>query len=139
MKKVTPILIILILLFPTISFAHPGRTDSSGCHTCKTNCPDWGLDYSEYHCHNAKAVPQPEEPIKSTYGSNGSGYTTPAPEYKAITPVTSTNKTIEKTTTQTNTPITPSVQTPKTEIYEEIKPVEKIRWYQSLFTWFFGK
>lgn len=31
--------------------AHPGRTDSSGCHTCRTNCPKWGLRYGQYHCH----------------------------------------------------------------------------------------
>lgn len=34
--------------------AHPGRTDGSGGHTCKTNCPDWGLDYDEYHKHNSR-------------------------------------------------------------------------------------
>lgn len=32
--------------------AHPGRTDSSGGHTCRTNCESWGLDYGEYHYHN---------------------------------------------------------------------------------------
>ncbi len=31
--------------------AHPGRTDSAGCHTCRTNCESWGLEYAEYHCH----------------------------------------------------------------------------------------
>lgn len=72
----------LLLILPSVTLAHPGRTDSSGCHTCKTNCPNWGLDYGEYHCHNAKATPQPIEPIKSTYGEQGTGYTTPAPEYK---------------------------------------------------------
>jgi hypothetical protein len=85
------ILVIGVLGFitPTTSFSHPGRTDSTGCHTCKTNCPNWGLSSGEYHCHTAKALPQPEEPIKSTFGENGTGYTTPAPEYKvpkAITP-----------------------------------------------------
>ena len=30
---------------------HPGRTDGSGCHTCRTNCGRWGLSYGEYHCH----------------------------------------------------------------------------------------
>jgi hypothetical protein len=64
-------------------YAHPGRTDSSGCHTCRTNCSSWGLSTGEYHCHNAKALPQPEEPIKSRYGENGTGYTEPAPEYKS--------------------------------------------------------
>lgn len=30
---------------------HPGRTDRYGCHTCRTNCPSWGLEYGQYHCH----------------------------------------------------------------------------------------
>lgn len=71
-----------VFLFNTAS-AHPGRTDSSGCHTCRTNCSSWGLSSGEYHCHNAKAATQPIEPIKSTYGANGTGYTQPAPDYKA--------------------------------------------------------
>lgn len=32
--------------------AHPGRTDSNGGHTCRTNCEKWGLEYGEYHYHN---------------------------------------------------------------------------------------
>lgn len=40
--------------------AHSGRTDAYGCHTCKTNCPSYGLSYGEYHCHNAPAIaPKP--------------------------------------------------------------------------------
>ena len=67
---------------PTVVSAHPGRTDSSGCHTCRTNCPSWGLSYGEYHCHRSKGLPQPKEPIKSHLNKNGAGYTEPAPEYK---------------------------------------------------------
>jgi len=70
-----------MLFYFTPVLAHPGNTDASGCHTCRTNCPSWGLDYGEYHCHNSKGVTQPEEPIKSTYGNNGTGHTSPAPEY----------------------------------------------------------
>jgi hypothetical protein len=62
-------------------FAHPGNTDAYGCHTCRTNCPSWGLSYGEYHCHNSKGLPQPQDPISSHYGDNGTGYTTPAPYY----------------------------------------------------------
>ncbi len=82
MKKIISIIILIILLLPFVSFAHPGRTDSSGCHTCRTNCSSWGLSSGEYHCHRAKSLPQPKEPIKSTYDPDG-GYTEPAPEYKA--------------------------------------------------------
>jgi len=35
--------------------AHPGRTDSNGCHTCRTNCASWGLRNGEYHCHNGNS------------------------------------------------------------------------------------
>ncbi len=37
--------------------AHPGNTDAYGCHTCRTNCPSWGLYYGEYHCHNTYSAP----------------------------------------------------------------------------------
>jgi hypothetical protein len=46
------LLLTIILLAPSTINAHPGRTDSAGCHTCRTNCPSWGLQYDEYHCHN---------------------------------------------------------------------------------------
>lgn len=82
MKKYLFIITTSILIPSCFTFAHPGRTDSSGCHTCRTNCANWGLSTGEYHCHNAKIAPQPIEPIKSTYGANGTGYTAPAPEYK---------------------------------------------------------
>jgi hypothetical protein len=87
MKKLINIALFLLLFWPLASLAHPGRTDAYGCHTCRTNCPSWGLDYDEYHCHNTKALPQPEEPIKSTYGAGGTGYTDPAPEYKKPAPI----------------------------------------------------
>ena len=45
------ILVALSLVGPD-TYAHPGRTDGSGGHTCRTNCVSWGLDYGEYHRHN---------------------------------------------------------------------------------------
>jgi len=80
-------LILLLSIYANGVLAHPGRTDSSGCHTCRTNCSSWGLSSGEYHCHRAKSLPQPTSPIKSTYGEGGTGYTQPAPEYKnTLTP-----------------------------------------------------
>ena len=35
--------------------AHPGRTDSRGCHTCRTNCAKYGLRTGEYHCHGGSS------------------------------------------------------------------------------------
>jgi hypothetical protein len=55
MRKIFQLVILLLALsfiFIRGVFAHPGRTDAKGCHTCKTNCESWGLSYGEYHCHN---------------------------------------------------------------------------------------
>ena len=76
------ILALLIVSLPGNVLAHPGNTDASGCHTCRTNCPKWGLSSGEYHCHRAKALPQPQEPIRS----HNNGTTEPWPEYKNTTP-----------------------------------------------------
>ena len=79
---------VLCLIIPNISLAHPGRTDSSGCHTCRTNCAGWGLSTGEYHCHRSKGITQPTEPVRSIRNEGGIGKTVPAPEYKI--PVSST-------------------------------------------------
>ncbi len=71
------------LFLPMLASAHPGRTDAYGCHTCRTNCSSWGLSSGEYHCHNAKTLPQPKEPIRSHYGEGGTGITEPWPAYKS--------------------------------------------------------
>ena len=78
---VATIFVIEFSIKPILVFAHPGGTDSLGCHTCRTNCSDWGLSYGEYHCHNSTGYSQPEYPIHSIYGSGGTGYTVPAPDY----------------------------------------------------------
>ncbi|KKX55574.1 YHYH domain-containing protein [Brevibacillus borstelensis] len=55
MKKGIIFLLLLVLAFSILpaSFAHPGRTDANGGHTCRTNCEKWGLRYGEYHYHNS--------------------------------------------------------------------------------------
>lgn len=51
--KIIALILISAFLIPFAVYAHPGRTNKAGCHTCKTNCTEkWGLDYGEYHCHN---------------------------------------------------------------------------------------
>ncbi len=67
MKKI--FVVAVSLFFASVPFfvsAHPGNTDSMGCHTCRTNCPSWGLSYGEYHCHNPKSyipnIPTPSIP-----------------------------------------------------------------------------
>lgn len=79
--------ILAFLLLPIIVYAHPGNTDSSGCHTCRTNCVSWGLSTGEYHCHRAKTYnSQPLEPVTSHKVEGGVGYTEPSPEYKEPLP-----------------------------------------------------
>jgi hypothetical protein len=55
-KKIAVSIIIVSQLIPAVSLAHPGRTNSSGCHICKTRCDYWGLKYGQYHCHSPKTV-----------------------------------------------------------------------------------
>lgn len=67
-KKLNLVLFTVIVgLFalPISLYAHPGRTDRYGCHTCKTNCPRWGLSYGEYVCHRSKGRPQPKPSTKN--------------------------------------------------------------------------
>jgi hypothetical protein len=45
------IVVLLCFSITTITYAHPGRTNKYGCHTCKTNCKKWWLYYWQYHCH----------------------------------------------------------------------------------------
>jgi hypothetical protein len=99
MKRTIQLLTCLAFFVPAIVLAHPGNTDSVGCHTCKTNCAKWGLSYGEYHCHRSKGVEQPKEPVKSS----ATGITVPAPEYKQpvvkkATPTTSKENKEQKAT-----------------------------------------
>lgn len=83
----------LCLVIPSFSSAHPGRTDASGGHTCRTNCAKWGLSEGEYHYHQSKGVPQATAPIRS----HADGTTEVWPEYAY--PVTTTTNTTTNTTT----------------------------------------
>ena len=111
MKKIIVLLILITFTFPSVSSAHPGRTDSSGGHTCRTNCPSWGLSTGEYHYHRSKGVPQAKEPVRSIKNENGVGKTVPAPEYKI--PVSNTTTT---NTSSINTTTTPAVKTEKKNV-----------------------
>lgn len=52
-EKIIILMLSILILFADMNvYAHPGRTDSRGCHTCRTNCEKWGLSYGQYHCHN---------------------------------------------------------------------------------------
>jgi len=51
-KKILFLVFAFVFIFSSAVEAHPGRTDSNGGHTCRTNCESWGLEYGEYHYHN---------------------------------------------------------------------------------------
>lgn len=128
MKKTILILILSILAIPNLTFAHPGRTDSSGGHTCRTNCTSWGLSSGEYHYHRSKGVPQTKEPVKSIRNEGGVGQTVPAPEYK----------TPKKTTIDTASTITDSVyKTTVNTVHPAPAPVEEKSWVKRFFNWLF--
>ncbi|RXZ82549.1 copper amine oxidase N-terminal domain-containing protein [Paenibacillaceae bacterium] len=66
-KRIIASSVAMLLLLSSASAsvsAHPGRTDSSGGHTCRTNCAKWGLEQGEYHYHNGS---------KSSSSKSGSG------------------------------------------------------------------
>ena len=54
--------------------AHPGRLDANGCHTCRTNCEEYGLFYGQYHCHNSITTPSTPSvpPSSNSSGTNWS-------------------------------------------------------------------
>lgn len=87
MKKNFYTLILLLIILPITVFAHPGRTDSNGCHTCRKNCASWGLSSGEYHCHNG------------SYSSNNK--------------IETTRNTTTRNTTTTTIKITTTTQKPK--------------------------
>ena len=64
-KKLLLTTSIALLVAPISAYAHPGRTDANGGHTCRTNCEKWGLQYGDYHYHTKPA--------------SSSGATSPAP------------------------------------------------------------
>ncbi|OGZ44267.1 MAG: hypothetical protein A2756_05370 [Candidatus Ryanbacteria bacterium RIFCSPHIGHO2_01_FULL_48_27] len=97
-RSLTLVALFLTLSLPGIVSAHPGNTDASGCHTCRTNCPKWGLSTGEYHCHRAKALPQPKEPIRS----HNDGTTELWLDYKNPAPTVTPTPTPKPTTSSVN-------------------------------------
>ncbi len=47
-------LVLISFFLSHLAFAHPGRTDFNGGHTCNTNCAQWSLSDGEYHIHSPK-------------------------------------------------------------------------------------
>lgn len=68
MKRLAIVMTLILVLALDIT-AHPGRTDANGCHYCRTNCEQYGLQQDEYHCHNKTST---SVMIESTIDSSSS-------------------------------------------------------------------
>ena len=85
MKKII-IFVLTIFAINTLPVsAHPGKTDGNGCHTCRTNCEKWGLEYGEYHCHNdgntnSYSVPSSQDNNYNNESSNNTSGSVSYPE-----------------------------------------------------------
>ncbi len=112
MKKIITGLFLAVLLFifsADAVLAHPGRTDSSGGHTCRTNCEEWGLEYGEYHYHNGGSAPAPDPvppPPAPTLKPSIAPTIKPKPSIKPATPKPSPKVTPIPTPTPTPVPST---------------------------------
>jgi hypothetical protein len=90
-------LLILLLIIASITqtpitvFAHPGGTDSAGCHVCRTNCAQYGLLPGQYHCHGTTSItPRPTTPTTPTTPTRPTSPTTPTTPTRPTSPTTPT-------------------------------------------------
>lgn len=83
-----------VLIMPETVFAHPGRTDSSGCHTCKTNCSKWGLGNGEYHCHSGNTYRNSKGQVFNSNGTMIQNGTTNKPASNEINEPTAPKKVV---------------------------------------------
>ncbi len=58
-------MLISILLLPSLTYAHPGKTDRRGGHACRKDCSEWELYVGEYHLHEEDFQPvRPKEKVR---------------------------------------------------------------------------
>ena len=83
-------ILLSLFLFTGSASAHPGRTDSSGGHTCRTNCESWGLDHGEYHSHGGYEAPEVKEQYVAP--EQEEKYVVPEQEEEYIAPIEETTE-----------------------------------------------
>ena len=59
MPRMAALLVLLTVLLSSVltassSAAHPGGRAADGCHSCRTNCAQWGEVAGERHCHEER-------------------------------------------------------------------------------------
>jgi hypothetical protein len=99
--------IILALLCPVLSLAHPGKTDYQDGHKCMKNCEEWGLYYAEYHLHDKDRNPiriaadrKPAvrfSPTAADPSRNSAPVSLPDPSLATTKPVTEAGRPVSKT------------------------------------------
>jgi hypothetical protein len=148
MKKgvCTALLVVTLLVFGAVGMAeaHPGRTDGSGGHTCRTDCESWGLEYGEYHYHGGGGG--------TTGGSTGDSYAAPVQEAASLptnTPVPLRLPTKIPTRVPTKTPTsaptvalsptaTPTPTSAPTKKAQPLKASVTLQKQQGFFDWLLG-
>ena len=119
-RKIVILILIIFSLITPLAYSHPGRTDSNGCHYCRTNCEEsWGIPYGFYHRHNPVRACF-EETITTSPPTTTPAPTTTAPPTTTPAPTTTTpptttptpTTTLPPTTTPTPTTTTPALTTP---------------------------
>jgi hypothetical protein len=133
--KTAILALILLLYFATNDVsAHPGRTDSSGGHTCRTNCESWGLGKGEYHYHGGGG--------SSAGSSTGDSYTAPVQEAVSLpTKIPTRVPTKSPTLTVTVALFPTAIPTPTREPTKKVQPLKssiKPQQQQGFFDWLFS-
>jgi len=110
--------LLVVFLFKTPVFAHPGRTASDGCHYCRTRCGYWGVPWNARHCHGG-TVPAPPPKVE------------PTPTPKIIVPVSTPTPTPISTPSPTSsptpipspspTPVSSPTPSPESQLTPEVK------------------
>lgn len=106
-EKIIMLMLSILILFTDMNvYAHPGRTDSRGCHTCRTNCEKWGLSYGQYHCHNGGSSTSSSS---SRSNSTGTTYIKSSDATLSSVKVDGTNITIDNVMNYTTTNKNPKI------------------------------
>ena len=110
---------ISMIMLPISVFAHPGNTNESGCHYCRTNCAKWGLDNNEYHCHNGNTYTNSKDDIYDKSGTKISSGSASNENTTQKEESSNNNQQIEKPSTDTesnnNTTSNKEPQTPESK------------------------
>ena len=63
--------VLVFMALPVFANAHPGNTDSKGCHQCRTHCDKWNVPWDIKHCHGDKVEEDSSPHIKKFSQDHG--------------------------------------------------------------------